>query len=101
MKFEVIGPDGQCKMSTTYEEYIPYSYLDQMNKVGYKFRLDGKFVSLAVIKNNKKTRIQCVETGETFDTQAQAAKYFHIDPAQISDSIKTGKVRSGYTFVKI
>lgn len=101
MKFEVIGPDGQCKMSTTYEEYIPYTYLDQMHKSGYKFRIDGKFVSLSAVKNGKKVKIQCEETGEVFDNQSQAAKYFHIDPAQVSDSIRTGRPRSGYTFVKV
>jgi hypothetical protein len=101
MKFEVIGPDGQCKMSTIYEEYIPYSYMKQMSENGYKFRLDGKIISLAAAMNRRLPQIQCVETGEIFQKQSDAAKAYSIDPAQVSDSLKTGKKRSGYTFVRI
>lgn len=46
-------------------------------------------------------KIRCVETGELFDKQSQAARYYKIDPAAVSDSIKTGRVRSGYTFEKV
>lgn len=46
-------------------------------------------------------RVRCVDTGEVFDTQSAAAKHFKIDPAQVSDSIKTGRPRSGYTFEKV
>jgi hypothetical protein len=101
MKFEVIGPDGACKMSTTYEEYIPYSYLKQMHANGYKFRLDGKIISLSAAMERKQTMIKCLETGEVFKKQADAAKTYELDPALVSDSIKTGKPRGGYTFVKV
>ena len=101
MKFEVIGPDGACKMSTTYEEYIPYSYMKQMSENGYKFRLDGKIISYAAAIGKKQTQIQCVETGEIFTKQADAAKTYGLDPAMVSYSIKTGKSHKGYTFVKI
>lgn len=100
MKFEVIGPDGHCKMSTTYEEYIPYTYMPQMAQNGYKFRLDGKIVSLTTAMGKRKSMIQCVETGECFNTQAEAAKTYEIDPSLVSDSIKTGKTWKGYTFIK-
>lgn len=46
-------------------------------------------------------RVRCIDTGEVFDTQSAAAKHFNIDPAQVSDSIKTGRPRSGYTFEKV
>lgn len=46
-------------------------------------------------------KVRCVDTGEVFDTQSAAAKHFKIDPAQVSDSIKTGRPRSGYTFEKV
>ena len=101
MKFEVIGPDGQCKMSTTYEEYVPYTYMPQMAKNGYKFRLDGKVISLSTALGRKKTQIKCLETGEIFTTQSEAARTYEIDPALVSDSIKTGKTYRGYTFAKI
>lgn len=43
-------------------------------------------------------RVMCVDTGDIFNTQSEAARHFNIDPAQVSDSIKTGRPRSGYTF---
>ena len=49
----------------------------------------------------KKFVIRCKETGQTWDKQSWAAKELGIDAAQVSDSIKTGKTRSGYTFEKI
>ena len=42
--------------------------------------------------------IEDIDTGEIFKTQSEAARRFNIDPAQVSDSIKTGRPRSGYTF---
>lgn len=49
----------------------------------------------------KKFVIRCRETGQTWEKQSWAAKELGIDAAQVSDSIKTGKTRSGYTFEKI
>lgn len=49
----------------------------------------------------KKFVVRCKETGQTWDKQSWAAKELGIDAAQVSDSIKTGKTRSGYTFEKI
>ena len=49
----------------------------------------------------KKFVIRCKETGQTWEKQSWAAKQLGIDAAQVSDSIKTGKTRSGYTFEKI
>ena len=49
----------------------------------------------------KKTVIRCKETGQIWDKQSHAAKELGIDAAQVSDSIKTGKTRSGYTFERI
>lgn len=42
--------------------------------------------------------VRCVDTGEIFKNQSEAARAYKIDPAQVSDSIKTGRPRSGYTF---
>lgn len=49
----------------------------------------------------KRFVIRCKETGQTWEKQSWAAKELGIDAAQVSDSIKTGKTRSGYTFEKI
>lgn len=114
MIFEVIGPDGISKMSTTSISCI-YSIdiLTQMQSSGYRFRLDDKLISLSKLKaflnegniesNNTNTskKIRCVDTGEIFENQSKAARYYNIDPAQVSDSIKTGRRRSGYIFEKI
>lgn len=51
--------------------------------------------------SGKKFVIRCKETGQTWEKQSWAAKELGIDAAQVSDSIKTGKTRSGYTFEKI
>ncbi|WP_301003131.1 hypothetical protein [uncultured Duncaniella sp.] len=45
--------------------------------------------------------VRCTDTNEVFMNQSVAAKYFGIDPAQVSDSIKTGRKRSGHTFEKV
>ena len=45
--------------------------------------------------------VRCVNTGKIYPNQSAAAKDLHIDPAQVSDSIKTGRPRSGYTFEKV
>lgn len=55
----------------------------------------------AKASTGKKLVIRCKETGQTWDKQSWAAKELGIDAAQVSDSIKTGKTRSGYTFEKI
>lgn len=103
MKFQVIDPNGVPKMSTEYESCIPYRHLKSLEGAGYKFSVDGKVVSASKLlqKREVKTYIRCIETGELFSKQSEAAKHLNIDPAQVSDSIKTGKKRSGYTFERI
>ena len=106
---------------------LPYSIgtLESMSKNGYAFKVDGELMSLFnVIKafsNNGEARqaapaiaketsdveirtgkeVRCIETGEIYSNQSAAAKALGIDPAQVSDSIKTGRKRSGYTFEKV
>lgn len=45
-----------------------------------------------------KMKVRCVDTGEIFNKQSEAAKKYGIDPAAVSDSLKTGRKRAGYTF---
>lgn len=56
----------------------------------------------AEIKPEKKlTRILCVDTGKIYNKQSEAAKDLGIDPAAISDSLKSGKRRAGYIFERV
>lgn len=52
-------------------------------------------------KSRKSQSIKCLETGKIYEKQSQAARDLGIDPALVSDSIRTGKPRKGYTFIKI
>lgn len=45
-----------------------------------------------------KMKVRCIDTGEIFNKQSEAAKKYGIDPAAVSDSLKTGRKRAGYTF---
>lgn len=121
MKFDILRRgDKFVSMSTTSIECIPVEDLDCISSAGYCFRVDGQFVSKQYVKNlvsentikdsksvvspvvsanaNKLKRVRCIETGELFKNQSSAAKAYQIDPAQVSDSIKLGRPRSGYTF---
>lgn len=55
--------------------------------------------TVASVKTSK--RVRCIETGKIYENQSAAARDLKIDPAQVSDSIKTGRRRSGYTFEKV
>lgn len=103
MKFQVLDPNGIPKMSTEHESCIPYRHLKSLEEAGHRFKVDGKFVSASKLlqKREVRTYIRCIETGEVFSKQSEAAKHLNIDPAQVSDSLKTGKKRSGYTFERI
>ncbi len=49
----------------------------------------------------KSKEVRCIETGKVYVNQSAAARDLGIDPAQVSDSIKTGRKRSGYTFERV
>lgn len=117
--FEVYKPNGTSGMITESPECIPYEDIDKMYQAGYRFKLNGRTVG----KNDIKTKVDailhsstnvsskshkdsrcfilCVDTGIEYPTQSAAARDLGIDPAQVSDSIKTGRPRSGYTFKKV
>lgn len=108
---------GVPKMGTDYYSCIPpENHLRSMDKAGYIFKYDGKKITLkqaieltsyldnvdSTISNNiKVAKIRCVDTGEVFNKQSEAAKHFGIDPAAVSDSLKTGRRRAGYMFERI
>lgn len=117
MLFTVIGPDGNTKMGTDYRECIyDVDQLESMSSAGCKFKWNDKMISLVnlkkelsnsneIISSSKpligKTVIVCLETNQQFEKQAEAAKALGIDPAAVSDSLKTGKKRAGYTFTRV
>ena len=110
MLFEIFAKGGEGRMETTSVSCIPFDQLDSMSKAGFKFKLDKKRASVTEIKklaklkpsasSNKTFVIRCLETNKIYGKQSEAAKDLGIDPAQVSDSIRTGRKRSGYTFVK-
>lgn len=118
MKFTTIGPDGESKMTTEHVNAIPWDDLDDMAAAGFKFRLDGKLITKNELRKSfnvsskpqpslnteaKPTKylVKCVESGKIYNTQSEAARDLGIDPAQVSDSLKTGRPRSGYRFEKV
>lgn len=44
---------------------------------------------------------KCIETGEVFNTKAEAAKHLNISVGPVTDSIRDGKSHMGYTFVYV
>lgn len=115
MRFEVIGPDGKTKMVTWHEECIPYKdQLEELSELGYTFKKDGKIFKVEVqhqksedivknttsIKRTSRT-VMCIETGIVYPTQSAAAQDCGLDPAYVSDSVKTGKTYKGFTFKRV
>lgn len=117
MLFTVIGPDGNPKMGTDYRECIyDVDQLESMSSAGCKFKWNDKMISLINLKKelsnsneirsiskplSGKTVIVCLETNQQFEKQSEAAKTLGIDPAAVSDSLKTGRKRAGYTFTRV
>ena len=55
MKFQVFGKDNQCRFVTESKSCIPdIAELKAISKAGYKFKLNGKVVSLARLKEELK-----------------------------------------------
>lgn len=115
MLFTVIGPDGNPKMGTNYRECIyDVDQLESMSSAGCKFKWNDKMISLVNLKkelgsasdsieqiSTSRSIILCLETGDKFNKQSEAAKALGIDPAAVSDSLKTGRKRAGYTFTRV
>lgn len=120
MIFQVINSSGQCVMNTEEVECIPFNNLDNMSASGYKFKMDGKLISKNQIRSSfsledksrnsahtninsssHSKKVRCIDNGKIYDNQSAAAKDLGIDPAQVSDSIKTGRPRSGYRFERV
>lgn len=129
MKFEIYDRHGVGLLEAYQLSCVPFAHLDDMAKnAGFKFKVDGKSVPANKVKeavaaslgipasdvNTTKAattsstaepiyskQVRCKDTGAVYKNQSEAAKALGIDPAQVSDSIKTGRPRSGYTFEKV
>lgn len=121
MLFQVFNAAGSCVMCTEQASCVPYDKLEAMHRAGHKFKVDGKLVSTLNVldavnmsvssnclntatyrdKNNYTKYVRCIDTGKVYRTQSEAARDLGIDPAQVSDSIKTGRPRSGYRFERV
>ena len=51
--------------------------------------------------SKKVGKIRCVDNGKVYNKQSEAAKDLGIDPAAVSDSLKTGRKRAGYLFERV
>ena len=51
--------------------------------------------------SKKVGRIRCVDNGKVYNKQSEAARDLGIDPAAVSDSLKTGRKRAGYLFERV
>lgn len=130
MKFEIYDRHGVGLLEVHQLSCVPFSQLDDMAKnAGFKFKVDGKSVPANKVKEAVATslgisasavnttkaattsstasepiyskQVRCKDTGAVYKNQSEAAKALGIDPAQVSDSIKTGRPRSGYIFEKV
>lgn len=120
--FEVYGADNQLKMHTNNKDCIyDAQQLSSLQSTGHYFKLEGKRATKSQVlefrgsspresgfsllrsqvQESTKKQILCENNGKIYQNQAEAAKDLGIDPAQVSDSIKTGRPRSGYTFKKV
>lgn len=120
MLFEVLRSDGTVVMHTSEESCIPVDDLDNMAAAGYKFRRDGKIVTVATIRRNasispcdkpiesslttvsrpRKVRpVYCIETDTMYSSMSAAGRALGIDPAAISYAIQVSRpTTSGYSF---
>lgn len=120
MLFEVLR-DNTVYMHTEHLTCINIDDVKNQASAGYKFKVDGKFVTLSQIlkmvgcnhdvdtttsvsvepvKPKRKVRkVYCYETKTLYDNMSIAGRELGIDPAAISYSIKVNRsTTSGYTF---
>lgn len=126
MKFEVVRKyDNRPMMSTDNPNCIGFKYLDAQEASGYYFRIDGKRISGAKIKERfnyqepvedsevssptvstsrtltarKVKKIRCITNNKIYNNMSAAARDIGIDPAAVSYSMKVGRpTTSGYSF---
>lgn len=118
MQFEHIAPDGRTKCVTHDVSCIDLKDCIDQAAHGWKFRLDGKAISLTGVKqlvgdasassqgqelnsttSGKRVRaVRCKNNQKVYRNMSEAAKDLGLDSAQISYSLKVGKPTKGYQF---
>lgn len=102
------------EISNMYADGYQFLVNDKLVKISKSDKHPGKTVWAAINavsdqlntfstsgSSNLVDKIHCITTDKYFNKQSEAAKFYGIDPAQVSDSIKTGRPRSGYVFEKV
>ena len=120
MLFEVLR-DNKVYMHTEHLTCINMDDVKHQASAGYRFKIDGKFVTpsqilkmvgcnsdadtttsvpVESVKPKRKVRkVYCYETKTLYDNMSVAGRELGIDPAAISYSIKVNRpTTSGYTF---
>ena len=123
MLFEV-WRDNKRMACTDSRNCIDFDNLSDMAKAGFKFKVEGKWMSASAVKKHfdaistessvqteakpsaidtkpkrKVRKVYCKETDTVYDNMSKAGKELGIDPAAISYAIQVGRpTTSGYTF---
>ena len=101
--------DGKLVPKTNFKSSMEQAIANAVCEHGTEYDPDEHKEAAAqpasVTKSAQRTRrggkVRCIDNGKIYNSQSEAAKDLKIDPAQVSDSIKTGRPRSGYTFERV
>lgn len=122
MEFEHIY-NGECKCCDAHISCIDIRAVEHQAAIGYKFKLNGKSITLSQIReflssngapsttkaaesvtkvapqSTRKVRsIRCLNNNKTYKNMSEAGKDLGLDSAQISYSLKVGRPTKGYSF---
>lgn len=109
-KFELKGKRATAKVVSDYaKENIDPSLVVEETSENTNDESNNDAVSINQAKeektkqetSKKQGRIRCVDTGKIYNKQSEAARDLGIDPAAVSDSLKTGRKRAGYLFERV
>ena len=98
--------DGKLVPKTNFKSSMEQAIANAVCEHGTEYNPDGDEPSEKkptpavhpVQRTRRGGKVRCIDNGKIYNSQSKALK---IDPAQVSDSIKTGRPRSGYTFERV
>lgn len=101
--------DGKLVPKTNFKSSMEQAIANAVCEHGTEYNPDGDEPSEKkptpavhlVQRTRRGGKVRCIDNGKIYNSQSEAAKALKIDPAQVSDSIKTGRPRSGYTFERV
>ena len=108
-KFELNGKRATAKAVSDYvkENMCSIKNIIKPNHIQKEDSANNDLVSDTQEKKSKPEtskkvgKIRCVNTGKVYNKQSEAARDLGIDPAAVSDSLKTGRKRAGYLFERV